>query len=181
MAKEQGVTLTREEAQLVADALCEYLGRDKGLKTDLAKERAIGFRLQVKLSRATDYVFGIWAPDDWQLEILQRTFAPTPRPAPAKKPTPKDRAPRTKVPAKPQGRRGGTVARSDRAQGPSPVRPAHHLPTATQLTASAARRKGGLRRALQQAEARGDSLASTSLRKRIADIEESAAAVAAHA
>ncbi len=181
MAKEQTVTLNREETSLVDEALGEHLDRLTGTPNVVAEIRTLGFRLLLKLSRVLPGMYSLPDLSDWQLEILQRTYAPQPKPAPVKKPAPKG-------PAK-AGGHAAAAGRTKRTKAKPPAAAAvtgrgssseTSAPRA-QLAASGARRRGGLMRAYQQAMDRGDQEAALGYKNRIRELEDSAAAGAAHA
>lgn len=88
MADDQKVTLNREEAELVDEALGDYLNNPTGLASEVAAIRARGFRLQVKLSKILPNTSITNFLPDWALPILQRTFAPDQVQPPKKKPAP---------------------------------------------------------------------------------------------
>jgi hypothetical protein len=89
MSVDRKVVLNQDEAELVDEALADHLDRLTGSGDEVARIRALGFRLQVKLSSATRWNALENGLADWQLGILQRTFAPAPakpKPKPAAKP-----------------------------------------------------------------------------------------------
>jgi len=123
--KDGKVTLNQEEAQLVDEALGEFLDRLHGSADEVAKARALGFRVAVKLTQLVSWSATLGDLPDWALPILQRTFAPAPA-APTKKAAPKSSAAArrvaTKAPSRsPKARAVGSPApAAGRATGSSP-------------------------------------------------------------
>ncbi|OLD66047.1 MAG: hypothetical protein AUI52_05455 [Acidobacteria bacterium 13_1_40CM_2_68_10] len=84
MDKDGKVSLNREEAELVDEALGEFIDRVHGSAAEVAKVRALGFRVAVKLSQVIPWSSMLGDLPDWTLAILQRIYAP---PAPPLKKT----------------------------------------------------------------------------------------------
>ncbi len=159
MASTESISLNREEVRQIVDLLADFQGDMPTRMTQDDKQQY--FRLLVKLDKALgkDARWGGPFSDqpDWIREILHRTF--TPQPAPAKK------KPAAKPTAKP-----ATVARR-----------AGKVTVPAELTASATRRRGGLLRAAQVAQAKGDHAAAAQYRTRAAQLVASAQSVTAAA
>jgi len=123
--KDGKVTLNQEEARLVDEALGEFLDRLHGSAGEVDKQRALGFRVAVKLTQVVPWSYCLGDMPEWALPILQRTFAPAP-PAPKKKAAPKSSAAArrvaTKAPSRsPKGPAAGSPARGAvKATGSSP-------------------------------------------------------------
>lgn len=86
--KDERIYLTAREAQVVEDALDEYLTEDQSGGSE--EDRQIAFRLLVKLDKRGGPHIGAGMLVDlpyWIRQILHRTFAPDQ--APAKKAAPK--------------------------------------------------------------------------------------------
>jgi hypothetical protein len=202
MSKDEQVILTREEARLVDEALGDYLDRLSGSATLVDEERRTGFRLLVKLTRVLPGSGLSYSLSDWMLPIMQRTFAPPPAAAPAKKTAPARTSSKKRARA---GKAAASISTSfsagARHAGASVHYPSRRVPaaasaapdagsptgsfspgdvTTAKLTGSAARRLGGLRRARQAAADKGDNIRVSELDRRIGDLQRSAAAVHAH-
>jgi len=202
MAKDEQVILSPEEAQLVDEALTDFLDQLTGSLSEVDQERRRGLRILAKLSRVVHRSSLSWSMPDWLLPILQQTFAPQAAAVPAKKPAPKAPARSSHKTAGPSpeakraapkglGKSGGVVSAARRSK-PTKVAPTAGIaagalgstsaptPSTVPLTASAARRRGGLLRAAQYAEAKGDTAAARQYRKRAEQLEVSTAAADAH-
>lgn len=198
MDKSKQLVLSGDELTLVDEALANYLEELTGSASAIEPIRARGFRLMVKLSKVLGERAKLWWDlKPWQIPILQRTFAPDP-PAPAKKTAPaktssKNRAragkaaPTTRTTSSAGAKPAGSPAPSPSPKVPVAASAALDAGSPTgssspgaatplKLSPSLARRRGGLLRAAQAAEAKNDTIKAAQYRARAAQLVTSAAA-----
>lgn len=176
MDKDRQLALTAQEAKVVAQQLLDTWKQDDRQPSGLTPQQAM--RLAAKLDRylvvSGDFGTAFADVPTWARQVIHDTYAPLPKPA--KKAAPKARARSSRK----------TAGRSpkDMPQKPAPI-PAlpevmRTIPEAevtdVKLSGSLARRRGGLLRAAQAAEAKNDTIKAAQYRARAAQLVTSAAA-----